>query len=49
MQIEKHTTEIMHRQNAELSKMKSEEIERTNEQIEREAMEEADAHSQHVR
>ena len=49
MQIEKHTTEIMNSQNVELSKMKLEEIERTTEQSEREAMEEADAHSQHVR
>ena len=48
MQIEMHTTEIMNSQNVELSKMKSER-ERTNEQSEREAMEEADAHSQHVR
>ena len=48
MQIEKHTMEIMNSQNVELSKMKSER-ERTNEQSEREAMEEADAHSQHVR
>jgi hypothetical protein len=48
MQIEKHTTEIMNSQNVELWKIKSER-ERTNEQSEREAMEEADAHSQHVR
>jgi hypothetical protein len=48
MQNEKHTTEIMNSQNVELSKMKSE-IKRTIEQSEREAMGEADAHSQRVR